>query len=132
MVDAATRTAQYYVNGAASGLPIATPAGGANIVAGAFRFNAGGYVASGAPGVEKVPRPHLPPGLELLGMEMCGEVQTPLRVPPGTRLELGDPVIFRHAKGGELCERFDSVALFAGGRIVDRVPTYRGQGRSFF
>jgi len=47
VVDAAILTAQYYVNGAASGPPIAIPVGGANIVAGTFRFNVAGYVLSG-------------------------------------------------------------------------------------
>ena len=37
----------------------------------------------------------------------------------------------RHAKAGELCERFDSLHLVEGGRIVDEVPTYRGEGRAF-
>ncbi len=92
----------------------------------------GGYVASGAPGADKVPRPWLPRGVELLPAEMAGEVQTPLRVPPGVALRLGDPVVFRHAKGGELCERFNQVLLVQGGRIVDRVPTYRGEGKCFF
>jgi hypothetical protein len=47
VVDAAIARAQYYVNGAASAAPIPIPAGGANIVPGSFRFNAGGYVLSG-------------------------------------------------------------------------------------
>jgi len=40
-------------------------------------------------------------------------------------------VWFRHAKAGELCERVDSLALVAGGELVDVVPTYRGEGRAF-
>jgi D-serine deaminase-like pyridoxal phosphate-dependent protein len=92
----------------------------------------GGYVASGAVGADKVPRPWLPGGLRLLRDEMCGEVQTPLRVPPGTRLAFGDPVIFRHAKAGELAERFGEYLLVQDGAIVDRVKTYRGQGQCFF
>jgi D-serine deaminase-like pyridoxal phosphate-dependent protein len=94
----------------------------------------GGYVASGPPGPDKVPLPYLPAGLELLRHEMCGEVQTPLRLPrDGTpALRLGDPVIFRHAKAGELCERFREVLLLSGDRIVDRAPTYRGEGECFF
>ncbi|MCC6217296.1 MAG: alanine racemase [Polyangiaceae bacterium] len=91
----------------------------------------GGYVASGPPGADKVPRPWLPAGVSLLPAEMCGEVQTPLSVPRGVRLELGDPVIFRHAKAGELAERFREVLLLADGQVVDRVPTYRGEGQCF-
>ena len=46
-------------------------------------------------------------------------------------LELGDPVICRHAKAGELAERFDSYVLMRGGEIVGREPTYRGLGKAF-
>lgn len=92
----------------------------------------GGYVASGPPGVDKVPRPFLPRGLQLLPAEMCGEVQTPLKVPSDVRLAPGDPVVFRHAKAGELAERFREYLLVQNGRVVDRVPTYRGEGQCFF
>jgi D-serine deaminase-like pyridoxal phosphate-dependent protein len=44
---------------------------------------------------------------------------------------VGDRVYMRHAKAGELCERFDSLYLVRGGRIVDEVPTYRGEGRCY-
>jgi D-serine deaminase-like pyridoxal phosphate-dependent protein len=37
----------------------------------------------------------------------------------------------RHAKAGELCERFTTLFLVSGERIVDEVPTYRGEGRCF-
>jgi D-serine deaminase-like pyridoxal phosphate-dependent protein len=73
----------------------------------------------------------LPEGLRLLGEEMCGEVQTPLRLPPDTRLALGDPVVFRHAKGGELAERFREVLLIRGGECVGSELTYRGEGMCF-
>lgn len=93
----------------------------------------GGYVASGPPGPDKVPRPWLPEGLALSRDEMCGEVQTPLAVSGAARaLALGDPVVFRHAKGGELAERFNHFVLVAGGEVVGTAPTYRGQGRCFF
>jgi D-serine deaminase-like pyridoxal phosphate-dependent protein len=39
-------------------------------------------------------------------------------------------VYFRHAKADELCERFASLHLVSGGRVVDEVPTYRGEGRT--
>jgi D-serine deaminase-like pyridoxal phosphate-dependent protein len=44
---------------------------------------------------------------------------------------VGDRVYFRHAKAGELCERFDSLLLVEGDRVVDEVPTYRGEGKAF-
>jgi len=92
----------------------------------------GGYVASGPASPNKLPIPHSPPGLKLLGLEGAGEVQTPLRLPPDApRLQPGDPVIFRHAKAGELMERFNEVLLIREGKVVDRVPTYRGLGKCF-
>ena len=91
----------------------------------------GGYVASGSAGPDKSPRPWLPEGLALLPMEMAGEVQTPLEVPSGLEIPLGAPVVFRAAKAGEPMERFKEVVLLQNGRVVDRVPTYRGKGWSF-
>ena len=89
----------------------------------------GGYVASGAPGRDRLPRPVLPPGLKLDALEGAGEVQTPLL--GASELRVGDRVFFRHAKAGELCERFDVVHLVSGGEVVDAVPTYRGEGKTF-
>lgn len=92
----------------------------------------GGYVASGSSGQDKQPQPVLPIGLKTIGTEGVGEVQTPLSVPAGTPpLKLGDPVIFQHAKAGELCERFNELLLISKGRIVGTALTYRGQGRAF-
>ncbi len=91
----------------------------------------GGYVASGPPGRDRLPEPYLPRGLRLDPLEGAGEVQTPLLGEPAATLEVGDRVYFRHAKAGELCERFESLHLVEGGRVVDEVPTYRGEGRAF-
>jgi D-serine deaminase-like pyridoxal phosphate-dependent protein len=91
----------------------------------------GGYPASGAPGPDRLPRPYLPEGLHLDKQEGAGEVQTPLLGMAARRLRVGDRVYMRHAKAGELCERFDSLYLVEGDRIVDQVPTYRGEGRAF-
>jgi D-serine deaminase-like pyridoxal phosphate-dependent protein len=91
----------------------------------------GGYIGSGAVGKDRAPVPWLPQGLKLDSMEGAGEVQTPLHGPAAARLRLGDRVYFRHAKAGELCERFNSLLLVSRGRIVDEVPTYRGEGQAF-
>jgi D-serine deaminase-like pyridoxal phosphate-dependent protein len=91
----------------------------------------GGYPASGAAGRDRLPRPVLPAGLKLDAREGAGEVQTPLLGRAAAALKVGDRVWFRHAKAGELCERFDVVHLLQGGRLVDTVPTYRGEGRTF-
>ena len=91
----------------------------------------GGYHASGAAGRDRLPTPYLPRGLKLDPQEGAGEVQTPLRGAVADRLAIGDNVYFRHTKAGELCERFDRLYLVEGDRIVDEVPTYRGEGRTF-
>ena len=91
----------------------------------------GGWVASGEAGRDKLPVPWLPTGLALIDLEGMGEVQTPLAVPPGVRIALGDPVLFRHAKAGELAEHVSEYLLVRGDEIVDRVPTYRGAGQCF-
>ncbi len=91
----------------------------------------GGYIASGEPGWDKVPCPYLPERLRLVGAEGCGEVQTPLRVPSDCRLSPGSPVLFRHAKAGELAEHFAEYLLVSGGKIVERAATYRGLGQCF-
>ena len=91
---------------------------------------AGGYLASGAGGRDRLPVPHLPAGLRLDKLEGAGEVQTPLLGASADRLAIGDRVYFRHAKAGELCERFDRLFLVTGGTIRDEVPTYRGEGKN--
>ena len=91
----------------------------------------GGYLASGPADRARLPRPHLPAGLRLDPQEGAGEVQTPLLGAPARDLRVGDRVYLRHAKAGELCERFDGLHLVAADRIVDEVPTYRGEGRCF-
>ncbi|MGW7621040.1 amino acid deaminase/aldolase [Streptomyces antimycoticus] len=91
----------------------------------------GGYPASGAPGRDRLPVPYLPEGLVYDSMEGPGEVQTPLLGTAADDLLIGDKVWFRHAKAGELCERFDTLRLIEGDRVVADAPTYRGEGRTF-
>jgi D-serine deaminase-like pyridoxal phosphate-dependent protein len=88
----------------------------------------GGYLASGPADSLRLPTPYLPAGLTLDRNEGAGEVQTPVM---GASLEIGSRVYFRHAKAGELCERFNTLLLVEGDRVVDEVPTYRGAGCSF-
>ncbi|MBE1875190.1 alanine racemase [Myceligenerans pegani] len=95
----------------------------------------GGYIASGPAANSRLPRV-VTSGWQLTGSEGAGEVQTPLRArrrgrPGPEALRTGDRAWFRHAKAGELMERFDEVHLVRGGEIVETVPTYRGEGRNF-
>ena len=91
----------------------------------------GGYHASGSPGASRLPQPYLPGGLRYDAREGAGEVQTPLLGQAAHDLRVGDRVWFRHAKAGELCERFDALHLVEGDRVTGTVPTYRGEGRTF-
>lgn len=91
----------------------------------------GGYLASGPPDPGRMPVPWLPEGLEFEKDEGAGEVQTPLVGEAAQELAIGDNVYLRHAKAGELCERFESLILIEGDEIVDEVPTYRGEGQTF-
>ncbi|MFF0553088.1 amino acid deaminase/aldolase [Streptomyces sp. NPDC004311] len=91
----------------------------------------GGYPASGAAGPDRLPVPYLPQGLRYDPQEGAGEVQTPLLGSAADDLLIGDRVWFRHAKAGELCERFDVLHLIEGDRVTALAPTYRGEGRTF-
>jgi D-serine deaminase-like pyridoxal phosphate-dependent protein len=91
----------------------------------------GGYPASGAAGPDRLPVPYLPEGLRYDPQEGPGEVQTPLLGSPADDLLIGDKVWFRHAKAGELCERFDVLHLIEGDAVTATVPTYRGEGMTF-
>jgi D-serine deaminase-like pyridoxal phosphate-dependent protein len=89
----------------------------------------GGYLASGPAGRDRLPAPHLPRGLRVDPLEGTGEVQTPVTGAAAASLQIGANVYLRHAKAGELCERFNTLYLVRGGAIADEVPTYRGEGR---
>ncbi|MFF8270144.1 amino acid deaminase/aldolase [Streptomyces sp. NPDC016562] len=91
----------------------------------------GGYPASGAAGPDRLPVPYLPQGLRYDPQEGAGEVQTPLLGGPADDLLIGDRVWFRHAKAGELCERFDTLHFIEGDRVTGTAATYRGEGRTF-
>ena len=90
---------------------------------------AGGYIASGPVGASRVPKPVWPKGLRLIGTEGAGEVQTPFT--GAADLAVGDRVWMRHAKAGELCERFDAIHIVDADDRRTTVPTYRGEGRNF-
>lgn len=91
----------------------------------------GGWVASGPPGRDRLPRVVHPAGLRMLPRESAGEVQTPLRGSAARSLSVGDVVWLRHAKSGELSEHVNEFLVVDAGRVVDRHPTYRGEGKAF-
>ena len=91
----------------------------------------GGWVASGPPGIDRLPRVVHPRSLGYVGLEGAGEVQTPLRGRAAERLRVGDTVWVRHAKAGEVAEHVDTYAVVSEDSVVDIVPTYRGSGRAY-
>jgi D-serine deaminase-like pyridoxal phosphate-dependent protein len=91
----------------------------------------GGYIASGPAGADRVPQPYLPAGLKLSSTEGAGEVQTPVRGRAAAALRVGDRVWLRHAKAGELAERFNQYYLVEDDAPARPVPTYRGEGQCF-
>lgn len=92
-----------------------------------YACQGGGYVASGEPGLDRLPKPLIG---SLSGFEGAGEVQTPLQ--SANPLELGQPALFRPAKAGEWLERFNEVQLFSRGKFVGTAKTYRGFGECFY
>ena len=92
----------------------------------------GGYLASGSGDPARLPAPWLPAGPRARprGGRRRG-ADAAARPTPPRDLAIGDRVYMRHAKAGELCERFDSLHLVEGDEIVDVVPTYRGEGKTF-
>lgn len=91
----------------------------------------GGYIASGPTNKNRQPTPVWPEGLELIGTEGSGEVQTPVKGKAARSLSIGDHVWMRHAKAGEMCERFDAVHLVDADGGITAMPTYRGEGKNF-
>lgn len=99
--------------------------------AGVYTFHGGGYIASGGIEAVKAPRVYLPEDGKLDPLEGAGEVQTPIRFKhKNIDLSIGDPLFLRHAKAGELCERFNELVVLDT-KGFKMVPTYRGQGQNF-
>lgn len=96
-----------------------------------FTCLGGGYIASGTVGIDKQPKPYLPDGIKLTDNEGTGEVQTPFKYKGSEKINIGDAILFRHSKAGELCERFNELHLISNGKITNIIPTYRGQGKCF-
>ncbi|WP_232680718.1 alanine racemase [Nocardioides sp. R-C-SC26] len=91
----------------------------------------GGYIASGPTVATRAPSPVWPERLALRGMEGAGEVQTPVEGKGARDLAVGDRVLMRHAKSGEVFERLDVVARVDADERVTTTPTYRGEGHNF-
>lgn len=92
----------------------------------------GGFIASGSMGKDRLPEIFLPQGIESVEIEGFGEVQTPFKIlDKKVRINIGDPVILRHAKAGELAEHFNYYHIFRNNQLIDTQHTYRGLGYNF-
>jgi D-serine deaminase-like pyridoxal phosphate-dependent protein len=100
----------------------------------------GGWIASGPTSADRQPQLAWPKGLTMVPREMGGEVQTPLTGRAAAALRVGDRVWLRHTKAGELSEHLNAFAIVDGlgagtgtgqPKIVETVPTYRGEGKAF-
>ena len=92
----------------------------------------GGLIASGSIGKDRQPEIFLPKGIEPTDIEGFGEVQTPFKITDKkTKLSIGDPIILRHAKTGELAEHFNQYYMFRNNQIISSEHTYRGLGYNF-
>jgi D-serine deaminase-like pyridoxal phosphate-dependent protein len=91
----------------------------------------GGWIASGPPSADRMPQLAWPQGLTMVPREMAGEVQTPVTGAAAARLQVGDRVWLRHTKAGELSEHLNAFAVVEDGKIIETVPTYRGEGKAF-
>ncbi|MCX7764600.1 MAG: alanine racemase [Bacteroidia bacterium] len=90
-----------------------------------FTCHGGGYIASGAVGKEKLPKPWLPPHARFFPHEGAGEIQTPVQIPnPPAFIDIGAPLYFRHAKAGELTQRFPILHILRGEKLVEKALTY--------
>ena len=102
----------------------------------------GGWVASGPPAADRLPRVVWPEGTRYVGNEAAGEVQTPLRGPGAAGLRPGDRAWLRHTKAGEIAEHVTELVAVGGtddhpyeperpATVLGTVPTYRGEGKVF-
>jgi D-serine deaminase-like pyridoxal phosphate-dependent protein len=91
----------------------------------------GGWIASGPPGPDRLPKICWPEGLTMVAREAAGEVQTPVVGPAAARLKVGDRVWLRHTKAGELSEHLNELTIVDGEAVAGTIPTYRGEGKAF-
>jgi len=95
-----------------------------------FVCHGGGYIASGAIGKDRLPAFLEPQYYSFTPLEGAGEVQTPIVVKNRSQ-RIGDTIYFRHAKAGELCERFNELHTTRSGTYTGSIRTYRGDGQCF-
>jgi hypothetical protein len=90
---------------------------------GVLTCQSGGFIASGAVSPDKTPMVVSPRGLRPFPAEGFGEVQSPLHGPQGiiSTVQIGDPVVVRPAKSGEIAEHFNYYLLIATPPVLESV-----------
>ncbi len=96
-----------------------------------YTCTSGGFIASGAIGKEKQPTPYSPQLCRLLSSEGAGEVQTPILYSGETDLKIGEAILFRPSKAGEISERFSQLVVISQNEVIDYFTTYRGDKGCF-
>lgn len=96
---------------------------------GTYTCLGGGYIASGSIDRDKLPVVFSPQDSKYTKNEMFGEVQTPIKC--SEVLKINDPVFLRHAKAGELLERFNDLLIIENKNIIGKWKTYRGEGKCY-
>ena len=92
----------------------------------------GGYLASGAAGADRLPRPVLPAGLRLDRAEGAGEVQTPVRRPGRARPRTRRPGVVSSRQGGRAVRALRRACISsAARRSSTRCPPTVERGRRF-
>lgn len=74
---------------------------------------------------------HLPEGVRLVCKGRVAGAHIAFESRDNVPLGIGDPVMFRPWSAALLGERFNSLYLLGEGKILDQVPTYRGEGMCF-
>lgn len=96
-----------------------------------YTCTSGGFIASGATGKEKQPTPYSPQLCKLLPLEGAGEVQTPILYSGVGELNIGEAILFRPSKAGEISERFSQLIVISQNEVIDNFTTYRGDKECF-
>src|SRR5699024_6282165 len=96
-----------------------------------YTCTGGGYIASGAMGIDRLPQVYLPKGAKLTKNEGAGEVQTPIFYNGLISLSHGESITIRPSKAGALAEHLNSIHLIKDGKIINSYKTDRGDSQRF-
>ena len=96
-----------------------------------YTCQSGGFIASGPVSTVKQPVIYYPANAVWLKNEGFGEVQTPFKISPKNSIKVGDLLVLRHAKAGELSEHFSEIKLIKNNLYHASWKSYRGANQEF-